>query len=81
MAESNGNGNVLKGLIQLLLPALLAFGGSWVAVRVQLATLEERVAGIRAEMRIQNGYNREAHERYEQQDAQLAAALAERRKR
>ncbi len=78
MAERDGNG-VLRQLVQLLLPALLAFAGSWAGMRVQLATLEERVASIQREMQLQNEYNRLEHQRYEAADAAMAATLRDKR--
>jgi len=76
MAEPNGNGATLRWLVQLFLPAALAVIGSYAAVTAKLAILEERIAGVRTEMAIQNDNNREAHQRLEAKDIVLAAELA-----
>ncbi len=80
MAESNGNGATLKWLIQLFLPAALAVFGSYAAVTAKLAVLEERIAGVRTEMAVQNDQNEKAHARLERKDDELAVAIERRRK-
>ncbi len=60
MAEPR-NGHGLTGAIgrlslQLLVPALVAAGASYVAVASQLVRLEERIESIRTEMRLRDGF-------------------------
>lgn len=52
MVETNGNGNaisraLLRLLVPVIIPALTAFGASYVAVAIQMARFDERLVAMR----------------------------------
>ena len=58
MAQENGNGVRAAGklALQMLGPAILAALGGYVGVSVRVVRLEERIEGVRSEMRLRDQY-------------------------